>query len=134
MDDSSDNQRLLRMLSTDDGSAILATDLRKSDVPDVALDSPSLAIPHGTVSAFSARTARERRRRCGSSLDSVIQTAERYVSVSLTSTIDVQLPLMSAISLRHHHCLTSSVPASSWIISWSVSSPLRENSFPTTPC
>jgi len=36
--------------------------------------------------------------------------------------------------LRHHHCLTSSVPASSWIISWSVSSPLRENSFPTTPC
>lgn len=54
MDDSSDNQRLLRMLSTDDGSAILATDLRKSDVPDVALDSPSLAIPHGTVSAFSA--------------------------------------------------------------------------------
>jgi len=45
MDDSSDNQRLLRMLSTDDGSAILATDLRKSDVPDVALDSPSLAIP-----------------------------------------------------------------------------------------
>jgi len=97
MDDSSDNQRLLRMLSTDDGSAILATDLRKSDVPDVALDSPSLAIPM-EPSRLSRRTARKRRRRCGSSLDSVIQTAERYVSVSLTSTIDVQLPLMSAIS------------------------------------